>query len=109
MNYWDVATIILATANLLLVGGLVDKMGGFGRNSTLEFMSTKIRILFGKKIYVHPHIQHYSPKMKTGGFVLVKEYKCSDGKYYKLASGSYTIIVPEDEIHSMGGKRIQDN
>lgn len=68
-----------------------------------------IRLLFKKKVVVRPHIQHYTSKQGSDQFYLLKTYKCSHSRHFKLISGAYTTIVPDSEVHDINGKPLTKN
>lgn len=74
------------------------KVGIYDIRTQWAFFAINIALLFKKKIIVKTHIEYYSQYQATEHFYLLKTYKCSHERFYKLISGSYTAIVPERGI-----------
>lgn len=100
MDIWIISTLILV-ANFFMMLFLFFKMGGFKNTIEWQWLFVNFVLLFRRKIPIRPHIQHYSPNQRTPDFFLVKTYKCSEQRFFKIMSGTYTTIVPESEIYDL--------
>lgn len=103
MDNWILAMTIVLAANFFMMLFIFLKIGGFGKIEW-EWMWVSLFLLLQRKIPIKPHIQHYSPHQRTQEFHLVKTYRCSHERFFKLISGTYTTIVPESEIYEIYNK-----
>lgn len=108
MNIWMGVMIGFLMANILVTSiSLMREFGLFENRSfqeELEFAVMNANLLFKKKILVKPHLEYYSHLQATEHFYLLRTYRCSHERYFKLISGSYTTIVPEHGILEIDGK-----
>lgn len=111
MTMWLMIGLLMI--NILLMAFNLMKEFGLFQNRDFEtecaYLIMRINLLFKKKIMVRPRIEHYSPRQATENFYLVKIYKCSHERHFKLMSGSYTTIVPESGIFEIDGVPLHPN
>lgn len=100
MDNWTLAMTLVLGANFIMLLFIFLKIGGFGKIEW-EWMLVRLLLLFKRKITVKPHIQHYRPNQWAADFFLVKTYKCSEQRFFKIMSGTYTTIVPMSEIYEI--------
>lgn len=102
--------LLLSLANFTMSFSIVmDRFGTMkagidGIRTQWAFISMNIALILKRQILVKPHLEYYSPYQATEHFFLLKIYKCSHERYFKLISGSYTTIVPERGIIEIDGK-----
>lgn len=78
--------------------------GVYGIKMQWAFFIMNLKLLFKRQIIVRPHLEYYSGYQATEHFYLLKTYKCSHQRFFKLISGSYTTIIPEHGIIDIDGK-----
>lgn len=102
--------LLLSLANFTMSFSIVMerfgtlKAGMDGIRTQWAFFVMNLSLIFKRPIIVKPHLEYYSPYQATENFFLMKIYKCSHERYFKLISGSYTTIVPERGILEIDGK-----
>lgn len=101
---WIFLLTVVMAANFFMLLFLFVKIGGFDNSIEWKYIKMGFALLLRKKISVKPHIQHYSPNQADTYFYLMKTYKCSNARFFKIISGGYTTIVPETEIHELDNK-----
>lgn len=108
MSFMMVIMLFVSMANFAMsLYMFMDKMGTDGIRSWWAFFSMNLALLLKRPISVKPHLEYYSPYQATENFFLLKVYKCSHERHFKLISGNYTTIVPEKGIIEIDGKPLK--
>lgn len=109
MTTWILIGFLMA--NILMTAFRLMSEFGLFENRKIQdqcaYLIMNINLLFKKKIIVKPHIEYYSEYQGSEHFYLIKTFKCSHERFFKIISGSYTTIVPEHGIYEIDGEPIK--